>query len=221
VEQWAEIRRLHFVAGVGIREIARRTGFSRQTIRRAVRSDSPPRYERPLRGSKLDAYRGEVHRLLGEHPRLPGTRVRELLEPLGYDGSKTILDDYLREVRPLFVRPRTFQRTVYRPGDVCQFDLWEPREQIPVGYGQTRRGWVVVACLGYSRAGAGTLIFSKQAEDILSVMTRCLWAGRIDSKQRIRRCIDDLSRVVRRPRAHMRTLRRDGTGFADLFARGG
>ena len=34
--------------------------------------------------------------------------------------------------------------------------------EIPVGHGQTRRGWVVVACLGYSRAGAGALIFSKQ-----------------------------------------------------------
>ena len=70
---------------------------------------------------------------------------------MGYAGGKTILDDYLREVRPLFDRPRTFQRTVYRPCEICQFDLWEPRAQIPVGHGQTRRGWVVVACLGYSR----------------------------------------------------------------------
>ena len=28
-------------------------------------------------------------------------------------------------------RPRTFQRTVYRPGEVCQFDLWEPRARGP------------------------------------------------------------------------------------------
>jgi transposase len=175
VEEWAEIRRLYFVADVGIKEIARRTGLSRQTIRRAVRSDSQPRYQRPARGSKLDPYREEIHRLLGQDPRLPGRRVRELLEPLGYDGSKTILDDYVREVRPLFVPRRTFQRTVYRPGEVCQFDLWQPRGEIPVGYGQTRRGWVVVAALGYSRAGAGAVIFSKQAEDVLWGMSRCLW----------------------------------------------
>jgi hypothetical protein len=38
---------------------------------------------------------------------------------LGYAGSKTILHDYLREVRPVFApRPRTFQRTVYRPGEL-------------------------------------------------------------------------------------------------------
>ena len=95
---------------------------------------------------------------------------------LGFDGGKTIVDDYLREVRPLFApRPRTFQRTVYRPGEVCQFDLWEPRAEVPVGHGQTRRGWVVIACLGYSRAGAGALIFSKQTPDLLAGIARCLW----------------------------------------------
>jgi hypothetical protein len=40
---------------------------------------------------------------------------------------KTIVDDYLREIRPLFDRRRTYQRTVYRPGELLQFDLWEPR----------------------------------------------------------------------------------------------
>jgi transposase len=113
--------------------------------------------------------------LLREDPRLPGKRLRELLEEQGYDGSKTILDDYLREVRPLFLpRPRTFQRTSYRPGLVCQFDLWEPSREIPVGAGQTRRGYVVVGCLAYSRAGAGALVFSKEAPDLLYGIGRVL-----------------------------------------------
>jgi hypothetical protein len=76
----------------------------------------------------------------------------------------------------LFAPPRrTFQRTVYRSGEICQFDLWEPRAEIPVGHGQARQGWVVVACLGYSRAGAGALIFSKQTPDLLAGIRRCLW----------------------------------------------
>ena len=176
VEQWAEVRRLHFVRRLSIREIHRRTGLHRETIRRALASDGPPVYERPGRGSKLDAFKDEIHRLLGEDPRLPGQRVRELLEPLGFEGSKTIVDDYLREVRPLFAPPaRTFQRTIYRPGEVCQFDVWQPREEIPVGHGQTRAGWVVIACLGYSRFGAGALVFSKQTPELLSGIRRCLW----------------------------------------------
>ena len=82
----------------------------------------------------------------------------------------------MREVRALFDPPRTFQRTIYRPGEICQFDLWEPEAEIPVGHGQTRRGWVVVACLGYSRAGAGALIFSKETPEVLFGIARCLWS---------------------------------------------
>jgi transposase len=175
VEQWAEIRRMHFVKGLTIKEIARRTGRDRNTIRKALRSDRPPRYVRPARASKLEPFREEIHRLLREEPRLPGTRLRELIGELGYEGGKTILDDYLREVRPLFLpRPRSYQRTQYRPGALCQFDLWEPSAEIPVGHGQLRRGYVVLACLPYSRAGAGALVFSKQAPDLLYGITRCL-----------------------------------------------
>ncbi len=39
---------------------------------------------------------------------------------MGFDGGKSIVDDYLREIRPLFVKLRTHQRTVNRPGEVCQ-----------------------------------------------------------------------------------------------------
>src|SRR4051794_17646732 len=103
------MRRMHFVGGVSIKEIARRTGRDRNTVRRALRSEGPPSYRRRAAGAKLDPFREEIHRLLREDPKLPGVRVRELIEPLGYVGSKTIMDDYLREVRPLFApRPRVF-----------------------------------------------------------------------------------------------------------------
>jgi transposase len=174
VEQWAEIRRLYFVRRLSIKEIVRRTGHGRNTIRRALRSGEPPRYRRPRRPSKVDPFREEIHRLLRSEPRLPGKRIRELLEEQGYEGGKTILDDYLRELRPLFLRQRTFQRTRYRPGVFCQFDLWQPSREIPVGAGQTRRGYVVVGCLPYSRAGAGTLVFSKEAPDLLYGIGDCL-----------------------------------------------
>jgi transposase len=176
VEQWAELRRLHFVQGVSIRALERRTGLHRQTIRRALRSTGPPRYVRSPQPSKLDPFREEIQRLLREEPRLPGTRVLELIREIGYSGGRSILYDYLKELRPLYLpRPRSFQRTHYRPGALCQFDLWEPAQDVPVGHGQTRRGYVVVCCLGYSRVGAGALVFSKEAPDLLWAMSRCLW----------------------------------------------
>ena len=176
VEQWAELRREHFVRGVSIKQLVRRTGLSRNTIRAALRSPGAPTYSRAPAGSKLDPFKDEIHRLLKNDAELPGQRVRELIAPLGFEGGKTIVNDYLREVRPLFVTPRTYQRTIYRPGEICQFDVWEPKAEIAVGHGQTRQAWVVVACLGYSRAGAGAVIFSKQTPDLLFGIARCLWS---------------------------------------------
>jgi transposase len=167
VRRWAEIRRMSEVEGLSIHEIVRRTGHDRNTVRRALRREGPPRYRRPPRASKLDPFKDEITGLLQADARIPGKRVRELIEALGYEGSKTILDDYLREVRPLFERRRTYQRTIYRAGELLQFDLWEPRAPIPVGHGQSRRGYVVTAELGYSRAIAAALVFSKEAPDLM------------------------------------------------------
>jgi hypothetical protein len=113
----------------------RATGLHRDTISRAIHCDEPPVYRRAPAGSKLDPFKGEIHRLLGEDATLTGQRIRELIAPLGFDGGKTVVDDYLREVRPLFAPPRTYQGTVYRPGEICQFDLWEPPARARSGMG--------------------------------------------------------------------------------------
>ena len=77
VELWAELRREHFVRGVSIKELARRTGLSRNTIRKALRSDAPPAYRREPAGSMLDPFKDEIHRLLRDDPKLTGVRVRD------------------------------------------------------------------------------------------------------------------------------------------------
>jgi hypothetical protein len=42
VERWAELRREHFVRGVSIKELMRRTALARNTVRVALRSDAAP-----------------------------------------------------------------------------------------------------------------------------------------------------------------------------------
>jgi transposase len=177
VQEWAEIRAMWSVERLSIKEIARRTGRSRNTIRAALRCAEPPRYgPRAARPSKLDPFKGTIHELLADDGLIPSQVIRERITELGYRGGKTICDDYVRELRPVFNPPRTFQRTHYEPAELVQFDLWEPSEPIPVGHGQRRRGWVVTCCSGYSRAGAGALVFSKEAPDVLWGMSRCLRA---------------------------------------------
>jgi hypothetical protein len=174
VEQWAEIRRLVLVERRSQRDAARLCGVARETVARALASDLPPRYERPLAGSKLDPFKEWICEQLQADPSIQSLRLREMATELGYRGGKSIFDDYVREVRPRFQVKRTFQRTIYRPGELVQCDLWEPRELISVGHGQQRRGYVVTAELCWSRVIAGSLIFSKEAPDILWGLGRCL-----------------------------------------------
>jgi hypothetical protein len=122
----------------------------------------------------VDPFKDWICEQLRDDPSIQSLRLREMASELGYVGGKTIFDDYVREVRPRFVVRRTFQRTIYRPGELVQCDLWEPRELVAVGHGQARRGWVVTVELCWSRVIAGALVFSKQAPDILWGLGRCL-----------------------------------------------
>jgi hypothetical protein len=122
----------------------------------------------------LDPFKEWICEQLRADPKVPSQRLRELAVEIGYAGGKTIFDAYVREVRPRFLVKRTFQRTIYRPAELVQCDLWEPSEHVPVGYGQTRRGWVVTTQSCWSRAFAGTLVFSKEAPDILAGLARSI-----------------------------------------------
>ena len=174
VEQWAEVRRMKRVEGLSAREIGRRTGLARDTVSRLLAADAPPRYSRVPAGSILDPFKGWICEQLQADPKVPSQRLRELAVEIGYAGGKTIFDAYVREARPRFLVRRTFQRTIYRPAELIQCDLWEPSRHVPVGYGQTRRGWVVTCQSCWSRAFAGTLVFSKEAPDILAGLARNL-----------------------------------------------
>jgi hypothetical protein len=54
VEDWAEIRRLRRAERMPIKQIARVLGVSKNTVRRALAADGPPRYARVPRGSIVD-----------------------------------------------------------------------------------------------------------------------------------------------------------------------
>ena len=142
MERWAELRRKHFVRGVSITELARRFGIDSNTVRRALRSDAPPVYRRAPPGSKLDPFKDEIHRLLRDTPKLTGVRVRELIEPLGYEGGKTIVDDYLREVRPLFDRrARISGRSIGPARSVSSTSGSRPRRPPSGTARRARGGW--------------------------------------------------------------------------------
>lgn len=81
VEDWAEIRRLHRAEQMPIRAIARHLGISKNTVKRALPTDRPPVYSRPVRGSAVDAVEPQIRELLvagGSIRRRPGVTAAEL-----------------------------------------------------------------------------------------------------------------------------------------------
>ena len=167
MEDWAEIRRLHRAEGVPIKEIARRLGVARNTVRAALASDRPPRYERARRGSVADAYELQVRALLVSWPRMRGPVVAQRI---GWPYSEGPLKKLLARIRPEYVGIDPVDRVTYEPGQLAQCDLWFPAPTIPVAAGQARILPVLVIVLGFSRFLSATMIPSRQAGDILSGM---------------------------------------------------
>lgn len=164
VEDWAEIRRLHRSEGMPIKAIARVLGVGRNTVRRALAAEGPPKYQRPRTGSKVDAVEPQIRELLQAYPRMPATVIAERI---GWAYGITILKDRIRELRPLYLPPDPSGRTQYLAGELAQCDLWFPPVDIPLGHGQTGRPPVLVMVTGYSRMITAMMLPSRQSPDLL------------------------------------------------------
>jgi transposase len=86
---------MHRVERLSIRDISRRTGRHRKTVRRALAAETPPRYSRPATASKLDPFRDWICEQLRADPAIQSLRLREMASELGYEGGQ----DDLRRLR--------------------------------------------------------------------------------------------------------------------------
>ena len=166
VEDWAEIRRLRRSEGVSISEIARVMGCSRNTVKAALASEGPPRYERARSGLLVDEYEPGIRELLSAFPRMPATVIAERV---GWPYSIRTLSGRVAELRPAYLPPDPASRTAYVAGEIAQCDFWFPDIELPVGFGQTRAAKllpVLTMVCGYSRFALAMLLPSRSAEDL-------------------------------------------------------
>jgi transposase len=168
VEDWAEIRRLHRAEGLPIKVIVRVLGVSRNTVRAALASDAPPKYERKPAGSIVDEVEPRIRELLKAYPTMPATVIAERI---GWTRSIRVLRDRVAELRPVYLPPDPASRTSYEAGEVAQCDLWFPPINLPVGFGQTRKPTqlpVLTMVTGYSRWLSAVLIPTRSAADLFA-----------------------------------------------------
>jgi transposase len=166
VEDWAEIRRLHRAEGLPIKQIARRLGISKNTVKAALAADTPPKYRREPAGSAVDEFEPRIRELLQEFPSMPATVIAERV---GWSRGMTVFTARVRELRPVYLPPDPASRTSYVAGEIAQNDFWFPDIRLPVGFGQTRTATqlpVLTMVCAYSRTLFARLLPSRQAPDL-------------------------------------------------------
>src|SRR4029079_8024108 len=142
--------------------------ISRNTVRAAVASDRPPKYERRPAGSVVDAAEPRIRELLKAYPAMPATVIAERI---GGDRSIRVLRARVAELRPVYLPPDPAGRTSYEPGEIAQCDLWFPPINVPVGFGQVRKPTqlpVLTMVTGYSRWLSGLLIPTRASGDLFA-----------------------------------------------------
>jgi transposase len=133
--------------GVYKKDIAEKLGVHPRTVRRALRRGGASSGKRPgARGSKLDPYKREVDKLLGDDV-WNAVVIFRLLQEKGYRGGMSILRDYIRPMRPLR-KSRETVRFETPPGHQLQSDWGELWREVA---GQRTKIHFIVNTLGFSR----------------------------------------------------------------------
>src|SRR5471032_351819 len=162
MELLSVIRRWRFRDHFSIREISRRTGLSRNTVRRYLRSDSEePKFNLPDRPNKLDPYADKLSHMLRQEAGKPRKQKRTILQlhadlvALGYDGSYNRVAAFARDWKAARqLEQKTAGRGVFVPlaflaGEAFQFD-WS--EDWAIIAGERTKLQVAHFKLSYSRA---------------------------------------------------------------------
>ena len=168
VEDWAEIRRLRRAEGMPIARVARVMGVSRNTVKAALASDGPPKYERAAKESLADGFEPRIRELLAAYPSMPATVIGERV---GWPYSIRTLSARVAELRPAYLPPDPASRTSYVAGEIAQCDFWFPPVRIPVRFGQVRAAKqlpVLTMVTGYSRWLSALLVPSRHGQDLFA-----------------------------------------------------
>ena len=162
MELLSVIRRWRYRDHYSIREISRRTGLSRNTVRKYLRSDSvEPKFNIPDRPSKLDPYADKLSQMLRQEAgksRKQKRTVKQLhadLAALGYDGSYNRVAAFARDWKAARQQEQktcgrgVFVPLAFLPGEAFQFD-WS--EDWAIIGGERTKLQVAHFKLSYSRA---------------------------------------------------------------------
>lgn len=146
-ETWCRIRDHLGRQHLSVTQTAQALGLDPRTVaywgehefRQRARTGTP-------RASKLDPFKSQIVRWLDTHP-YSGQQILQRLRELGFDGSRSLVNDYISRIRPR--QQPAFLKLDFAPGECAQVD-WGSWGTIAVGQSRRRLSlFVMVLC--YSR----------------------------------------------------------------------
>lgn len=148
-EEWMDVQMLAR-QGHSIRQIARLTGYSRNTVAKLLAQPAPTPFQTPSRSSKLDPFKPYLDRRFREYP-LSAVRLLAEIRPMGYAGSIDLLRRYLRTLAaPDRACARATVRFETPPGRQAQVD-WAHCGRFPDPDGHSLSVYAFVMVLSFSR----------------------------------------------------------------------
>lgn len=194
--------------GASIRELARATGRSRNTVRRYLREGEAAAVRRPApkRAEKLDPFKAYIiERVTAAAPdRIPAVVLYREIRARGYDGGETRVKVFVRGLVPA-PAPEPAVRFETEPGHQMQAD-WAS-----VGRGADKLK-VFIATLGWSRAAYVEFCDDEKIETLIRAHENALLAfGGVPAEI----LYDNMRTVVIERNAYGRGVHRFHAGFLD------
>ncbi len=157
MEEKAEIRYAVLVEGKSQRQMARESGYSRNTIRRLLEDSGQPKYQ--LSEPRVSRVLGEYKALLAKWVEEDSAKAKKqqrtarrmyslLRKEHGYGGAEATIRGYVGKLRKQ-ARHKVYVVLAYAPGECGQVDFGEAEVQIA---GKTVCVHLFVMWLGYSGA---------------------------------------------------------------------
>ena len=170
MEDWVTIRNLKKrKPELGTRTIAKMLGLSRNTVKRALKSDKPPSYgPRDYINPELEPFQDYIKIQLFKK-KLKGSRILNDLRSKGCKISQSAFYRYLNHLKPTM--QKAYMRYETQPGEQAQYD-WSPYS-IQVG-GILMKVHIYCMILGFSRYRIYWPSLSQKQSSVFEGIEYCL-----------------------------------------------
>lgn len=170
-EREADVRRLYYAEHWKVGTIASELGIHHDAVERVLGLQDKHARARAPQDTLLDPYKVLLQQHLERHPRLRATRLFDMIEDRGYEGSERAVRRFVATIRPKPTK-EVFLSLHTLPGEQAQVD-WGHVGSMQVDGGK-RALWVFVMVLAYSRAIWAEIVLDLSVHSLLRSLLRAV-----------------------------------------------